>query len=82
MRCFEEFLIDEPGAYPKCLGVKLHESNPDGRLYGYAGLRQFTLTESVTLNKGHRQVVIKASPKRPLRVRTMLQMLEGWKGKE
>ncbi len=76
-RFFEEFLICDGDKYPKCLGVLDLESNSDNRVLGYYGKREFAITEPITLRKGHREVTYRASVKRPLLVRTMLQRLEG-----
>ena len=69
------------GCTPKTLGVRqLPLELPEdqqGRILGVQGRRDFDLTENVTLHKGHRQVTYKASSKKPIRVSTMLQKLEG-----
>lgn len=74
---FEEFLIHEEGVWPKCLGIRLVDENPENRTLGFDGRREFALTQPITLKKGHREVTYKASQKKPLHVRTMLQRLEG-----
>ena len=79
---FEEFLaLDRYGGRPVGMGWRDYpvELPPEqaGRKLGYAGLREFDLVETVTLAKGHRLVRYKASPERPVRVSTMLQMTEG-----
>lgn len=78
---FEDFLLVREGLWPKGLGSRNYgvELPPEqqGRKLGHAGLRRFALTENVTLNKGHRKVVLKASAKKPLVVETMLQRMEG-----
>lgn len=72
---FEEFITC--GDQPKCLGVRVVESNTFDRPLGSAGIRYETLRSYTTLQRGHREVVIKASCKRPVKVFTMLQKLEG-----
>jgi hypothetical protein len=79
---FEEFLADPVGdAWPKGLGARIFTTDlpPDqtGRLLGVAGKRALVLTEPLVLNKGHRSVTVNASTRRPVRVTTMLQMIEG-----
>ena len=74
---FEEFLIHDGDKFPKCLGIRLVEANADNRTLGFYGKREFAITEPITLRKGHREVTYRASDKRPLKVRTMLQKLEG-----
>lgn len=79
---FEEWLLNEEDHTPRCLGV-LHfprELPPEqaGRPLGYAGLREFTMVEPFTLERGtgdKRRYA--ASVRRPVKVRTMLQMIEG-----
>jgi hypothetical protein len=78
---FEEFLRLREGCTPQGMGVlelplELPESQRD-RVLGVYGRREFEVKETITLQKGHRQVTYKASAKRPLRVSTMLQKLEG-----
>lgn len=47
------------------------------RPLGSGGLSTYQLTESVVLTKGLKEVTIKASPKRPRLVRSMIQILCG-----
>jgi hypothetical protein len=70
---FEEFLTDSADC-PRFLGVRLTDSQ-DGRKCGYYGRRVVELTEPVTLKVGAKERTYKASPRRPLRVVTMLQIL-------
>lgn len=51
--------------------------NPTGRKCGYDGQQVYSLTETVVLKKGHKEVTVKASPQRPVEVRTTLQILCG-----
>lgn len=78
---FEEWLVETPGGKARCAGVRIWrgELPPEqaGRECGYAGVREFSVTEDVGLVRGCRSVVLRASPRRPLSVRTMLQRLEG-----
>lgn len=60
---FAEDLDDESG---KFLGSRI-VAEPD-RVLGAAGRKEYTLTENVAVTRGHRQDVIKASPKRPKKV--------------
>lgn len=78
MRFFEEFLRASEGLNaPKHMGIRRVESNPDDRPLCHAGKREFVLTEPITLQKGHKTVVYKASPKKPLRVITFLEIFHG-----
>ncbi len=79
---FEEFLLDRGDAvWPKGLGALIYPvqlpPEQQGRKLGYAGKRVFVVTEPITLHKGHKVVTYKASPKKPLKVSTQLQRLEG-----
>lgn len=78
---FEEFIAKREGCTPKTLGVRQFDltlpESQQGRLLGVRGWREFDVTETITLQKGHRQVTYKASIKKPIRVATMLQKLEG-----
>lgn len=80
---FEEFMLLRDGCNPKGIGARMFpvELPPEqqGRTLGAYGKREFEVTQTITLSKGHRQVEYKASVKRPLRVSTMLQRLEGQK---
>lgn len=81
---FLEFIVKSPAHASgyQCLGTKVQEGNPEGRGLGYAGQRPFTFTEDTTLEKGHRLVIIKASPSKPVSGHTQLQKMggriEGW----
>jgi len=53
------------------------------RAPGAASRKEYLLTKTISLNKGHRIVELKASPKRPRRVFGTLQILCGkLKGKQ
>lgn len=77
MRYFEEFITRVEDGQPKCLGMRILEGNPEGRTLGFYGRQELTLTAPLVLKKGHREVTVKASDKKPLRVHTMLHMVEG-----
>lgn len=47
------------------------------RILGIQGQILLTITENLVLTKGHREVTLKASPKRPRVVRATLQRLCG-----
>lgn len=78
---FEEILQIREGTWPKMLGSRIYSTtlpaDQVGRKLGHAGERRFDLTEPVTLSKGCNQVVVKASPKKPIPVTSYLQRLEG-----
>lgn len=59
----------------KPLGSRRIES-PD-RVLGANGRKEYIFTETIVLNKGHKQVELKASPKRSRRVIGTLQILCG-----
>lgn len=59
------------------LGIQVVRECPDGMLLGAIGAKEETLTVPIVLSKGHKTVTIKASKKRPLRVRKMVQLLCG-----
>lgn len=69
---FEEFV---DATTKKVLGTRRLETLD--RPLGSDGMTEFDLVETLTLNKGHKQHVVKASPQRPLRVITMVQVLCG-----
>ena len=70
---FEEYADAETGY---CYGTRRIEGLPD-RPMGYAGRREFTITENMTVKRGPKDYVIKASPKAPRRIAAMLQALCG-----
>jgi hypothetical protein len=71
---FEELItVNDPR---KCLGTRVVQFEP-GRKLGADGIRALTLTEDFTLQRGHKTVTFKASPKKPVVVETMVQMLNG-----
>src|SRR5579863_10107729 len=75
---FEEFIVHRgDGEWPRCAGTRFVKDNNENRPLGVAGRRDFTLTENVTLMRCFKEVILKASPKRPVRVTTYLQKLEG-----
>jgi hypothetical protein len=75
---FEEIIIEATGLdWPKCVGVRLVENNDEGRLLGVAGKRELELTAPIEVMRCFKKIIIKASPKRPVRVVTYLQKLEG-----
>lgn len=47
------------------------------RPLGSKGMIEFDLTEPTVLNKGHKEVTVKASPKKPVRVFGMIQIVCG-----
>lgn len=78
---FEEFMLSREGCDPKGIGCRLLPlqlpEDQSGRVLGVYGRREFKLTETIVLQKGHREVTYKASVKHPLLVSTMLQKMEG-----
>lgn len=78
---FEEFLRIQEGLPPKGLGIIVLPvdlpAGQAGRPMGYAGRRQFVVDSNLLLRRGGREVLYKASPKKPITVVTMLQRLEG-----
>lgn len=78
---FEEFVLLHPDGTAKGIGSRILpvELPPEhqGRTLGAYGRRDFEVTETITLSKGHRQVTYKASTKKPLKVCTFLSKLEG-----
>ena len=76
---FEELItVSEP---IRCLGTR-RVPYEQGRKLGADGMREITITENFTLQRGHKEVAYKASPKKPLVVKTMVQMLNGRDFKE
>ena len=71
---FEELMTVE--APKKCLGTRRIAYDPTRKL-GSGGMREITITEPFELHRGHKIVPYKASPKKPLVVMTMMQMLNG-----
>lgn len=70
---FEEFIERE---HPhRVLGWRRIETAT--RKLGFAGRIEVDLIENLTLTKGLKQVLIKASPKKPVRVWTMIQVVCG-----
>lgn len=66
---FETVIEDLTG---RVLGNRLDVTPEPGRVIGFNGQRIETWTANVTLNRGHRDIVVKASPKKPLKVRTIV----------
>ena len=69
---FEEFMDAE---WNKYLGSR-PISQPD-RLLGAPGRIEYVLKEPITLQKGMKTYTLKASPRRPVRVSAMLQIICG-----
>lgn len=59
----------------KCYGSRRLEVPT--RPVGSPGMAEFTITENLELTKGHRTVILKASPKRPKRVVGIIHILCG-----
>jgi hypothetical protein len=47
------------------------------RPYGYEGRTEYTLIAPIELLRGHKTVIVRASVKKPIHVRSMLQRLCG-----
>jgi hypothetical protein len=62
---FEELGVCSGDSF-RLLGTRSIEK-PVDRPLGVAGRREYILTETVVLNKGHKQATIKASPAKPIR---------------
>jgi hypothetical protein len=73
---FEEFTILLPDGTARCFGCRRVE-NRNGRKIGSAGIQRFALKESVALYRGPKDVILKASPTKPLQVQTILFPLQG-----
>ena len=67
---FEEYLVQQPSGEWKCVGVVPLEKAD--RPLGWPGKIERTVTENFEVMRGWKQHVIKASPKKPLRVRTTI----------
>lgn len=80
---FVEFLVKDPSASSgwRCLGTQNVTILPGDKDYtwslGYAGRRYFEYTKPFVLEKGPREVEVKASPEKPVAGFMMLQRLEG-----
>ena len=59
-----------------CLGTRKVAEQP-GRAFGYAGRREEIVTEPLKLQRGHKEIVIKASKENPLHIQTTLQHICG-----
>jgi len=84
---FEE--VWDAACFPSvCLGTlrvpahKVEAVRQSGRRYGAEGRVDLTITEPLTIQRGHKESVIKASPKHPRKLFTQLQPVCGrikWK---
>lgn len=64
---YSEYLaVPMPDGGEKLLGMRRIEK-PEGREFGVYGRREYTLTEPLTLQKGYKQVTIKATPQKPIK---------------
>lgn len=70
---FEEFLEPESG---KLIGIRVLKEAT--RPLGSDGRTELVITEEMWLKKGHRRVILKASPQKPKRVVSMIQVLCGF----
>ena len=71
---FEEYIqFNEASGESKLLGYKLLNVDEAPRPLGSDGRLSLTLTEPVTLRKGTREVVVKASKSNPITVFSMVQ---------
>ena len=75
---FEEFILNREVGWPRQMGCRVVEANPENRELGSVGRRDEILTQPITLTKGVRIVTYKASPQKPLKVTTMLNKLGRW----
>ena len=71
---FEEFFTHDESDSVKCIGVRIVES-AQGRKLGSEGLIKSTFTEPLVLLRCFKEVQIKASKERPVKVFSMLQKL-------
>lgn len=69
---FEEIMDSKKG---KMLGVILHTTLD--RPLGARGRKDFELTAPTEMRRGHKMVIVKASPQRPVKVWGMMQPLCG-----
>jgi len=69
---YEELLDSDTN---KVYGYRL-VAEPD-RPLGSAGRKEYTLTHPITVRRGPKEIVIKATAQKPVRVRGMLQVLCG-----
>lgn len=70
---FEELI--EPGG--KCIGTRRLDCEQCPRPLGAAGRIEVSFTESFLVQRGHKLHLIKASPAKPVKVWSMLQVLCG-----
>lgn len=67
----------------KCLGTRTVPAPTDGRPCSYHGIREETVTSPLQLMRGHKAHTFFASPAKPLKIRTSLQIICGriaWRG--
>lgn len=72
---FEEYYVQQISGEWKAVGVIPLSELPAGRKLGWEGKREFTLTENLTVQRCFREQAIKASPKKPVKVRAMVQAI-------
>jgi hypothetical protein len=73
---FEEY-IDVSTERKQCLGWRKLDVEEAPRALGSDGAIERTLTAPITLTHGAKQVLVKASPQRPVHVKCMVQVLCG-----
>jgi hypothetical protein len=61
----------------KSLGTRKVENPDPRRVCGFHGKMEETVTVPLLLNRGHKQIVVPASPSKPLRIQTTLQRICG-----
>lgn len=59
------------------LGFQMLEELPPGRTTASEGREDFTLTENITLQRGHTEVVVKASKAKPVTGYTIIYPYQG-----
>lgn len=60
----------------KMVGTRSVAEQP-GRECGYKGAQSFVITSPLTIQKGHKEFTIKASAKKPVRLRSTLNKICG-----
>ena len=60
----------------KCLGTRKCAEQP-GRILGYNGQQQQTMTAPFELERGHKTIIVKASKEKPMQIRTTYLRLCG-----
>lgn len=66
----------------RVLGNRLNVTPRKGRLIGFNGQEEETYTSDVVLNRGAKNIVVKATPTKPVKVRTLVFPISGrttWK---